>query len=1602
MAEEIKNKSSKSIIFRVMYVALKSPFVFFLLFVNIITLALATPAIQVAITHGIGDYMADKTGFEIKISNININLNKGLQLSDIAIVDKNNDTLISASYINTSILRNVIPMIFSKKYNFSTIRIENGNINILKREKDSLSNLETFITRLELPESKNSKCTKFSLRKLGIKESRIKIDIYDNPNIMLASIKDSDIWFKKFDLCKKVFNVSVIELTDPSVTLINRDNKTITSNETEELKSFVFPYNVEVSKLDIKDGIFKLESKGKEDPDVKSAYMDFKNLDLFNINVTATGIELNDSLDWKTGECKFAFSDNSGFDLDELSFEKGVFTKKKLELQNLIFKTQNTDILSDLKLVYDQPEDFRDFVNKVFISVNFSDSYITLADLSYFIKNYKEEQSLEKLLRGRINLNGKVAGLVNDFKTDNIELNIQDKLMLSSDIQCKNITDREQMFFNVNNLVLNSSATFVSELLPDIDFGKHFPKFGNIDFNGSFFGYLKEFNSKGVFNTDIGNADVDLYMSLKNGKNNVKYYGKLLLSDFMLGHFLDQKKLGNIGGKIFVLNGTNLTPETINTDFNAQIDSVEFNGYKYRNLKLDGLLKAKTFIGEMAINDINFDFKLDGKIDYQNEVPVFNFNAIVRDADLKALKLYNKDLYVNSRITLDVFGDNAEDFIGKIKLTDIKISNGSEIATLDSLSVYSAVNKKGERYLDGDSDILSFYFDGRYSIENLKKSVFSIFDRHFSKFLTGFKELRNEKESYKDYYYNYNFTVYDSENFFSVLTGKDFKAINLSVDGSAYHSTDSINMEVKFDSLIYEKYVAAGFNSDFNLYQGYGDFKLTTDKLIYNKTTIGNLTFNSDVDKDELYFHTNIDSISTEKNSISFSGRTIPHRDSFEIQLYGGYIAIMDDVFEFSGENRMIIGKEYVNLYDFNLNNNESRVLIEDVNNNKGLRLNFSRFDADALNILVKYDKLIFSGYSNGYIEVADIFKPEIFESKIEIPELKVNGDLLGAFNSHIMIDPAEKNKLMFNAVINQENPILLATGNYDFKHKTFFGDFTLDDYPLSFLEHIIGEGVTETKGILDGNLTIKGPFKQMNINGTGMVSGGSTKVIFLNTSYFFDKQKFTLSNRGIDFKGVTISDEKGNLGQVISGGIVYNRFKDWGVDINLASDKIISLNTTKQNNTDFWGYAIGKTKASFKGLFKEVIAMDIDITTAPESNLTIPVKLYVGTEGGSFIDFSKKDSTIQNQNIQKESESKIELELYVNVTEDATMTIIMDEKTGDYLKGNGNGTIRMVMNKDKGFDVFGDYKFIKGNYVFKYELLEFGIVNKEFVIRSGSHIMFSGNIFDAVIDIKADYRANRISLNNLLREYNPIESANYYADVDLILLLTGTLINPEINFDFNFENIDERLRSQVVSKIQKLKADPNATYTQAVSLLTFVNFVPDQSLNETFQNETFISSGIAGGVNTISELIGNQLSHYVTGLLSEFVTGSKVISGVDISFDPRYNSILKNSGTSIAEGLGSQHLNMNATLWFYNDKVYVHFGGDYNYLDNSNSAFLKTNYFSQGNVDIGYVVTKDKSLKLKLSFKTEFNEFTGNWENKSGVGISYGKEFGKVIKEKK
>ena len=1288
------------------------------------------------------------------------------------------------------------------------------------------------------------------------------------------------------------------------------------------------------------------------------------------------------------------FKEKYGFELRQMSVAKLQISHNFFDFNDLHIVSGHSEIKTDLNLSFKDFQSFKEFGQKVKFKTDLKSAKLNIADLVYFIPTIHTNKLLNDNIGKNISLSGKISGTLNNFSSSGFSINVGRDFNFQSDFNLKNISHKGKEYIALKNAKLKTSADFISGAFKTVNFGNKFTSLGSMIYSGSFEGSFRDFVTKGTFISKIGRADININTKFEKENKNVKYKGLLTLQDFDAGSFLGDEKLGKIGGKINLINGYDIFSKKIKAEISAGIDSFEYKGYKYRNADVKAFVESKRFNGDMKLKDGNVDFNLSGIIDFTDTLPIFNLNSKFKNVDLFALNLYKRKLNISGDISLDFMGSNPDNFEGFIKSKNLIATNYSKEIKIDSINISSYLNDNGERYLDFDSDIGSMYFDGEYKLKYLYSAVYNMFDRHFNKFISGTIHRQDTiSGDFSDYYYDFSIEMDDSKDLVEILTGKKMNFQKLSIFGNAEHYKDSLIVELKFDKFAFGDNYLKDFSANFNLFKGYGDFHLNSKGAKFGKSDIGEFNFDSDVDQDELYFQFAVDSIGKNVDMVAFSGKTEPYIDSFGVEIYGGFLTALENELEFAGQNKIVIGKNYINLEDFVLNDEKGKLRFEDFNHNKGVRINLKNIDVSIVDFLMKYKKLKFSGISNGYVAIPDIFKTNYFESRIKIPNLKINDDYYGVFESKVEIDSTDRTKLDYNATLGDELKILRARGFYKIKEKVFFGNYDLLSFPISFLENIINSGISETRGRVDGNLRVYGPFKNISISGNGIVHNGETKVDYLGVKYYFDKQKFIINDNGIDFTGVKITDKFGNEG-FAKGGITYSRFRDWGVDVTLVSDKILGLNTTKKQNPDYWGVGIGKVEATFSGKFADIIKMDINTKTDKGTELTIPVKLYVNAEGESFVKFNTDTTGIEIKK-KSTSESKISVEFNVDITQDAKLTIIMDENAGDNLAGKGEGKIRLLVKEDGEIDMYGDYKFFEGKYLFTL----YKVVNKEFAIRSGSSINWSGDPFDAIMDIKADYSGSKISLKNLLSEYNEVPGANYKADVNLILNLQGSLSKPEINFNFDFTNVDEKLKTYIVSKMQRLNSDVNALNTQVVGIMVFGSFLPDENIGATITNSSLGSTGQSAFYNTVSEFLVTKLSGYLTGLLSEIITDSNVISGIDISFDSESNTILSTGQSTDAGSYLPQYLNMNATLWFFDNQLKVQFGGGYT---GKSDIATRSNFFSGENINMEFYLTEDKRLKIRLFFNRDYNEFNNEWEVKSGFGLGYERGFGRIYKEEK
>ena len=224
-------------------------------------------------------------------------------------------------------------------------------------------------------------------------------------------------------------------------------------------------------------------------------------------------------------------------------------------------------------------------------------------------------------------------------------------------------------------------------------------------------------------------------------------------------------------------------------------------------------------------------------------------------------------------------------------------------------------------------------------------------------------------------------------------------------------------------------------------------------------------------------------------------------------------------------------------------------------------------------------------------------------------------------------------------------------------------------------------------------------------------------------------------------------------------------------------------MNTNASLNEVFYGRAFASGDAHIYGTPAN-INMDIIAKTEKGTQLFIPIGGTSSLSSNDYITFTSKsqDSTAIDA---KGTEIKgINMDLLVNATDDAEVQIMFDPRTGDRIRGKGNGNIRILLNPDYDFSLYGDYVITSGDYLFTFQ----NIINKRFIIDQGGTIKWNGDPYDAILNITARYKL-KANLGNL----GVLSSdSNRNMPVECIININNVLSNPEFDFEIDFPTMTD------------------------------------------------------------------------------------------------------------------------------------------------------------------------------------------------------------------
>ena len=515
-----------------------------------------------------------------------------------------------------------------------------------------------------------------------------------------------------------------------------------------------------------------------------------------------------------------------------------------------------------------------------------------------------------------------------------------------------------------------------------------------------------------------------------------------------------------------------------------------------------------------------------------------------------------------------------------------------------------------------------------------------------------------------------------------------------------------------------------------------------------------------------------------------------------------------------------------------------------------------------------------------------------------------------------------------------------------------------------------IGKGVMEDiRGSVSGKASLKGLLKNPVFSGLLSLNDAGMYFPFINIDYALENNtKIQLDNQSFIFKDAKVYDTLHETFGNLSGSLSHSYFKKWYLDLQIDTENLLAINTPEEEYSLFYGTGYLRGTASFVGN-TDNINISINGDSNPGTEIIIPMSDLETIETSKLIHFKSPPSEKEtNSNLQEQFAAQfkgVTMDFNLGITKDAVIEIVIDKSTGSLLRGNGNGAIQMEIDTKGTFNMYGDYVVDKGFYIFKYGV----IINKQFKVKKGGTISFSGDPYKAELDIEALYTV-KANPKVLLPEYD----SNRDIPVELITKITGELFHSKQEYDITIPNAPLDLSSEIDFILND--QDTGNMMRQFISLLVLGNFINESNLSN------------AGAM--IGTEVGASATMAISNAIMDIISDpdDKIQFGFDYTQGNKTSDNLYTEnqlGVSVATRLGK------------NEKIIIN--GEVNVPTGSQS-----NANIAGNVSVELPLNKNETVMMKVFNRQNEIQYTDDELGYTqGMGISWQVDFdnGKELFEK-
>lgn len=1255
----------------------------------------------------------------------------------------------------------------------------------------------------------------------------------------------------------------------------------------------------------------------------------------------------DDSLNVKVK--RIAFDERCGFKLKSLSLS-AIACRTKTKIENFKLELPATLIqIPSLQASYRMKNGQIEMPTLQFDG-SIKAPYISPSDLAVFVPTLTR-------LNMRPALDIQFNGTGSSLTVNKISINTTDgSLQLVANGGVKNYPANPSWYTNIDQLKAGQQA--ISNIYA-VATGKNVPniieRLGNVQITGYVGGDKKNIASEGKLNTSPGN------LTLAFDKRGDKITAHMETVRFDIGSLVNDNKLGHISANLNVHGSSK-------DNFAAQgrVYDFDYNGYKYRSLNLNATYRNKRLEGKANIDDPNVQLTAIGTFVNNGAKPNLQLKANIAHFEPNTLRLTDKwqQTAFAANIACDIKGSDINNADGSIELHDFAMRGPETEYNINNVSVKTGYNN-GNHFLDVDSDFGTIDINGHFSYNTIVRSVLNMVA---AKLPTIPGLTHKPQREFNDFTLNASLNSTEWMNRLLGIPLEIHRPLNIS--GEIDDKNEKINLWCDVPSFTFN---GNRFSDAFVNVESPSD-TLKADIRIKKLADRGKyMALHLNAGASDNHLNTSLSFSNNERHPLKgiINSSTVFAKDEEGVST--AYIdvlpsrATIGDTTWHVAPSSIIYSKNKLQVNSFSVSHDNQMLAINGTatkSENDSLLVTLNDIDVSYVLNLVNFHSVDFLGMASGEARIAGAFSEKpLLSADVIVKDFKFETGRMGTLYANVGYNHEEGN-IEINAVAKDEdNRWTDINGYVSPKHN--YIDLAIDAHRTraEFMESFCGSFMDNVNADINGNVNVVGPLNNINLVGKAVVDG-SVRLSALNTTYWMRGDSVTFVPDEIKFKGDTLYDRNGNIG-IMTGSIYHKHLTNLSYALKVKAKNLLAYDTHSFGDNTFYGTAYVTGDCDIKGKSGEVV---IDIDAVPEKNSILVYNAADQSSIGStdFITWKdnnveETDSTDTEHNNKVDISTNIRLNFLINCNPNATLKLIMDEKTGDYITLNGDGVLRASYFNKGSFDIYGN--FIVDHGVYKLTIQN--IIKKDFTFQKGGSISFGGDPYNAALNLKALYVLNSVSLAdlNIGRSFS-----NNNVRVNCLMNITGNPNSPKVDFDLDMPNMSNDIK-QMVYSLLNAEEEKNQ---QVLYLLAVGRFMAQNNNNNaTGETPQYSQTSLA-----MQSFLSGTISQQLNSVLSNVINSSNWNFGANISTGT------EGFNNAEYEGMLSGSLLNNRLL----------FNGQFGYRDNANAT---TSFI--GDFDIKYLLFPNGNLAINVYNKTNDRYFTRNSLNTQGLGVIMKKDFTRI-----